>query len=466
MGRRPTDGNDEIEIKISELIHFTERQEQARNACFLNRFVLYGGARGGGKSRWLRWMLLFLLLYWWMTKGIRDVTVALFCQDYPTLRDRQITKIKLEFPAILGEIHETKEDGLCFFLRDRFGGGKIALRNLDDPTKYKSAEFAAVAIDELTQLPDRSTFDILRGSLRWPGIARTIFMAGTNPDGVGNLWVRELWIERQFPPEILEAGLDAEFAFVQSLPEDNPYLDETYWQDLRSQPKDVQRAWIEGDWYVFAGQVFRLKDEHVYDPFEIPDYFIRKTGTDWGYAKPYCTLWGAKNPDTGRYIIYRETYQAGLLDSRQAKLIAEVEAPGEIIRTRWADPSMFTKETKTAIPTSSADTYAEAGIYLSPAVNDRLNGKRKVQEMLEQVAPDGLPMLIIFSTCRHLIRTLPALAYDKTRIEDVDTDGEDHAYDALRYLLTDEVAGKKQKQKPQQPNPWLTEQQAINPFLR
>jgi hypothetical protein len=46
---------------------------------------------------------------------------------------------------------------------------------------------------------------------------------------------------------------------------------------------------------------------------------------------------------------------------------------------------------------------------------------------------DKNPMLFIFETCRHLIRTLPMLQHDSYNIEDLDTDGEDHAADELRY---------------------------------
>lgn len=41
----------------------------------------------------------------------------------------------------------------------------------------------------------------------------------------------------------------------------------------------------------------------------------------------------------------------------------------------------------------------------------------------------------VFSTCAHLIRTLPSLCYDKNRVEDVDSKLEDHPYDAWRYGL-------------------------------
>ncbi len=43
-------------------------------------------------------------------------------------------------------------------------------------------------------------------------------------------------------------------------------------------------------------------------------------------------------------------------------------------------------------------------------------------------------MLYVFSTCRHFIRTVPGLVYSQTDVEDVDTQGEDHIYDELRYV--------------------------------
>jgi len=42
------------------------------------------------------------------------------------------------------------------------------------------------------------------------------------------------------------------------------------------------------------------------------------------------------------------------------------------------------------------------------------------------------PLLHVFEVCANLIRTLPAVPYDKTKVEDVDTHAEDHAVDALR----------------------------------
>jgi hypothetical protein len=44
-------------------------------------------------------------------------------------------------------------------------------------------------------------------------------------------------------------------------------------------------------------------------------------------------------------------------------------------------------------------------------------------------------MMYFFSNCEAIIRTLPTLVYDEHKVEDIDTDGEDHAYDECRYFL-------------------------------
>ncbi|GAF83386.1 unnamed protein product, partial [marine sediment metagenome] len=46
---------------------------------------------------------------------------------------------------------------------------------------------------------------------------------------------------------------------------------------------------------------------------------------------------------------------------------------------------------------------------------------------------EGRPMLYVFSTCTHLIRTLPAMQHDPLKPEDLDTEVEDHAVDEARY---------------------------------
>ena len=87
-------------------------------------------------------------------------------------------------------------------------------------------------------------------------------------------------------------------------------------------------------------------------------------------------------------------------------------------------------------------------VYWDKGDNNRLNGKMQVHHRLA-VDEDGIPMLYVFDTCKHFIRTIPALVYDQTKVEDVDTVGEDHIYDELRYVCMKNPIAPKPKQAPQ-----------------
>jgi hypothetical protein len=115
---------------------------------------------------------------------------------------------------------------------------------------------------------------------------------------------------------------------------------------------------------------------------------------------------------------------------------------------------MFAKKTAGDIVTSTADEYAKEGVPLTPADNDRISGKRKIHRLFRPIA-DGRPGLIIFETCVNLIRTLPTLPLDERNPEDIDTNAEDHLYDALRYGLTNLAErprhDRKEEQQPKSP---------------
>jgi hypothetical protein len=296
------------ELDFSELCQFTEKQWYATETADTHRFTLFGGSRGPGKSYWLRWGLVRLLLRW-AHEGLTGVDVMLGCEDYPSLKDRQISKIADEFPPWLGSLQETKQKGLGFHLWPKYGGGSILLRNLDDASKYQSAEFAAIGIDELTKNTER-TFHILRGSMRWPGIDRAPFMAATNPEAN---WVRDYWIEGKLPEEM--AHLLDEFAFVPGLPDDNPHLPESYWDELNSLPGALRQAWRYGDWYAAVeGLVFdSFGDENVTErepdperPFEI--------AIDDGYIDPRATLFIQKQGS--HILVFDELYQTKALEEQ------------------------------------------------------------------------------------------------------------------------------------------------------
>ena len=229
-------------LGFTELANFFPKQSEAQLASKRFKFVLFGGSVGSGKSRWLRWMCLFWLMYYYKKYGVKGVRAGLFCEDYPALNDRHLSKVKYEFPPYLGTYNQQRNE---FTLSPEYGSGILAFRNLDEPDKYVSVEFAVIAIDEINRNP-KSTFDFLRSRHRWPGISDVKFLAGCNP--IGEAWVKNMWVKRMFPPEEKE---QYEFVFVPALPTDNPYLPESYYKALESLPDNQRKAYLEGDWDAF-----------------------------------------------------------------------------------------------------------------------------------------------------------------------------------------------------------------------
>jgi len=431
------------EIKLDDLLHFTEKQNEARKAALSHRYTLYGGAMAGGKSYWLRWMLVALLVRW-AQKGHRSVEVGLFCEDYPTLKDRQLSKIGSEFPPWLGALHgDHAQHGRCYILADEYGGGIIKFRNLDDPSKYQSAEFAAIAVDELTKNTE-DVFQDLRNRLRWPGISDIRFLAATNPGGIGHSWVKKHWLDRIFDENETEPE---EFHYVRALAQDNPHIDKSYLKQLESLPTDKRRAYLEGDWDIFKGQYFTewRKDIHVCKPFQIPDDWKKFCALDYGYAAPSAMGWFAVGDDEHLYL-YREMYQTELTGTKLAEAFVALTPPHEKIDYIVADPSMWARRGEDDNALSTAEKFEmrtsellKNAKYKCPSLikgnNDRITGWREVREWLRPILREAqtTSRLQVFDICLEYIRTFPALIHDERNPEDVDSDGEDHCGDMVRY---------------------------------
>lgn len=233
--------NDE-QIKFSELSKFLPKQKEAQEASKRFKFVLYGGSLGSGKSYWLRWMMVYWLIKLHAKYKLKGIRAGLFCEDYPSLNDRHLSKVRYEFPIWLGKYNEAKHE---FTLAPEYGSGVIAFRNLDDPEKYLSVEFAVMGVDEINRNPI-TTFRELRKRLRWSGIKDVRFLAACNP--IGEAWVKNMWVKRLFAPE---EGEQYEFVFVPALPTDNPFLDQSYYKSLESLPEAQRKAFLEGNWDAF-----------------------------------------------------------------------------------------------------------------------------------------------------------------------------------------------------------------------
>jgi len=413
-------------VSLERLVNPTERQREFLAAVSEHDFILYGGEAGGGKSYILRWWLVLYLVWCYKVLGLRNVRTGLFCETYRTLSDRQVCKIRVEFPPWLGELSRS-DDGLNFVLRREHGGGVIALRNLDDPTKYKSAEFAAIAVDELTLNP-LSVFNLLRFRLRWPGVERPKFGAGTNPGGIGHAWVKKYWVTKEYPPEL--ESKRGQFVLVKAKASDNPYVDPHYHEDLRTLPPEFAKQVADGDWNVYIGQYFPQFDpkihviRHAEAMARIQPWHTRSLSGDWGDKHPHCFHWHAKD-ERNCIITYRELWDRLTTEAEVGRRITAAEAQDfKLARLNgfvfsW-DAGRLSPNALRGQPKSITQMLSET---LGPRIPkpfpaDSSPGVRLIRaRLMSQVLYAGT--WLISDACPKLVEAIPAMINDETKPEEM-----------------------------------------------
>jgi hypothetical protein len=450
------------DVRLSDYVALTDKQLEAVRASDQYGYLLYGGAGSGGKSFFLRWWCLRQLLKRYGDTGIKGLRVGLFSVDYPTLGDRQISRIAREFPERLGRLRQTKSDGYNFELYDEFGGGMIALRNLDRPEKYKSAEFCDIAVEELTE-NSKETFDDLRFRLRWPGIPDPKFAAATNPTGPGHAWVKALWIDQKFPPEM--QNIRHQFCYVPALPKDNPHVSSVYEETLKSLPTHKRKALLDGDWSNPEGQYFTNFEayERKVHPSVVGQivqpWWNHWVSQDWGFKHHSPVHWHAvgnvlpeqarllgRNWDVPKRCVF--TYRE-LITSIADDNTSERELGAEIARlsggqkiSRW----ILSKDAfgqKTSQNTAAQLLQSGTGSALpTPSPANMEPGSRVVGwRFMYQLIQDDT--WFISEMCPEALAAIPSLEYDKDKGGE-DVLKTDHLYDdvgdELRYGLVDMLA--------------------------
>lgn len=409
--------------------------------------ILYGGARGGGKTDagqvWLtdyvddpRYRALVI------RKNADDLS------DWVDRATRMYSGLKVSMayrPPIL-----------------TFPSGAVIrtghLKDEQAYTKYQGHEYHRMLIEELTQISSEKRYLQLISSCRStvPELKPQVFLT-TNPGGIGHSWVKQRFVDPA-PPGVpfTDPETGRKRIFIPADIEDNPFLMENdpsyvgFLDGLKSVDEQLYKAWRLGSWDVFVGQVFNewRYNMHVVSQMDFPLSVCKKIiGFDWGYNAPGCASWLAITPENKygvkRIYHYRELYQR------------------ERTPEQWAnDMNVFLQHEKVEYIVLPHDCFAHKDGNQSIADVFRIILKCPIKEghTLERgarrnrlalthqhLAPakDGKPYLLTLDRCTNFIRTLPELVYDETNIEDLNSEGDDHSYDALSLALLSLYVGAK-----------------------
>lgn len=224
-------------------IHWKPQPKQAEALSRTEDEILYGGARGGGKTdagqAWL-----------------------LYDKDHPQYRALVIRKTAKDLGDWIDRAKVLYGPTGAEFIGNeiRFpSGAKIRTGHLNDEkaySQYKGHEYQKMLLEELTDIGRESDYEKLIGSCRStiPEIKPQVF-ATTNPDGPGYAWVKRRFNIPDYPTESVRT-VDPETGrtrvFIPARVQDNPILmeaDPGYIKYLESiQDPYLKEAWLNGSW--------------------------------------------------------------------------------------------------------------------------------------------------------------------------------------------------------------------------
>jgi hypothetical protein len=420
--------------------------------------VLFGGARGGGKTEgsigdWLE-----------HSSAYGEAAIGIFFRRKLVQLAEVIARTKQIFPKLGAKYHEQKKEWVMP------NGARLKFAYLErdsDAEEYQGHNYTRIYVEEVTNFPTSAPIDKLRATLRsGAGVPVGMRLTG-NPGGPGHQWVKRRYIdpdpkgyklireetEVEVDGQKLMVSLDR--VFIPSKIADNVLLmrnDPTYILRLQqSGSAALVRAWLQGDWDIVDGAFFDEWDEalHVLPANDFkglinPNMTLFRS-FDWGSARPFSVGWYAlldrhyickdRYLPEGALVKYQEWYGASG-PNKGLKMTSEAVADGIKVRdgdrrVRYgvADPAIFIRNGGPSI----GEAMAVRGISWRMADNKRKPGWEQVRGRL--VGTDGIPRLFFCDSCEDTIRTLPTLQHDDTDVEDLDTDAEDHAADELRYAV-------------------------------
>lgn len=417
--------------------------------------ILFGGAAGGSKSHSARHDAYRHCM---LIPGFRAIIMR---RTFEELKRNHLDNARGECARFNAYFNKdvvnlvTTEHEIRFDMHGTGNESKIIFghcQNLGDEEKYLGDAYDAFYPDEMATFEKKQIVGIA-GRLRSAKRGIVARLGGTsNPGGAHTLWLKDYFIDKDESQIQLENPKyrASRYQFLPAMLYDNPYYmdpDGTYTnyeERLFAYDPERRRQLLLGDWTALAGQFFPEFNIHRHvDTLYIPQGCKIERWIDWGYSPHYgICLWVACLPNGRLYVFYEwkfngESSKEKLVASEVAKKIRAytVDEVLPLVASRRitrsiADPSMWSGDGHTG--EDYAETFMRNGVNLQQADNDRVMGWGRLRHWL-RLAPDGLPWIMFHPRCATTIRTIPGLVRDKSDPDDVDTTGEDHPGDAVRY---------------------------------
>ena len=408
-----------------------------------NKYICYGGARGGGKSHVSRIKMCLLAL------NYNGIQILLLRRTLKELRENHV----LQLQKLLKDIAVYKESTKEFLFPN---GSRIVLGYCDnekDVLQYQGQAYEVIVLEEAThftefQFQTLTESNRMSGNMKEPFNPRMYFTC--NPGGVGHLWVKRLFIDRDYT----STENPDDYKFIPSLVFENKYImerDPNYVKVLENLPEDRKQAMLYGNWDIFDGQFFRefKRSVHVIEPFQIPEHWNRYIAMDYGLDM-FAVLFVAIDAK-GKAYVYNEIHKPNLIVSEARQTLKSIMRHYKY-KYIYAPPDLWNRNRDTG--KSTAELFWEGGIDLTKASNNRIAGWLNVKEWLKvrKVRNEQTGKLYedsdlkIFSNCVNLIKYLPQLQHDEKEPNDVATEPHEptHITDALRYFCVSRTAPTKE----------------------
>lgn len=428
--------------------------------------VVYGGAKGGGKSCAL---VMECLAYALEHAG---ANMYIFRETYDDLEANIIREWKEKVPKELYSYNESKHQATII------NGTSVKfryIRNFSDAEGYQGRSMDWIGVDELTKHEKRS-IQVLLSCLRSPKGFPPRFRATCNPGGIGHGWVKSDYIEAtNYGAFITNCPITNNTRqFIPAKVFDNTVLmenDPNYVKRLENLPETQRRAFLYGDWDIFEGQYFKefKREIHVVPYYEPPQEWRRYFVMDYGLDK-LAGYWIAQNSQ-GKCIVYKEVFESDLIISDAAKRIKDMTLSNERIFQYLAPPDLWNRRQETG--KSAAEIFQENGLYLNKTDNNRVQGWLDLKEWLKPYEDEQGVLtanLQFTDNCTNLIRCISQISASERNPNDVATEPHEltHAPDAIRGF----VRGRPVPYRPQvkvntAPNPYRfnTSQQSRGGFI-